>query len=157
MKVGYARVSTDDQKLDLQLQALQQAGCKRIFEDHGFSGAQMVRPGLTSMMRSLRAGQTLVVWRLDRLGRSLTGLVELIDDLGKRGVDFQSICEEVNTSSSGGRLIFHIMAALAEFERSLISERTKAGMLSAQSLGKHIGRPSTLSDQDTITAASDLR
>ena len=157
MKVGYARVSTDDQKLDLQLEALQSAGCARIFEDHGFPGAQMQRPGLSAMMRSLRPGQTVVVWRLDRLGRSLTGLVQLIDDLGKRGVDFQSICEEVNTSSSGGRLIFHIMAALAEFERSLISERTRAGMLSAQNQGRHIGRPYTLSDQDILSAATELR
>ncbi|MFE3839561.1 recombinase family protein [Pseudogemmobacter sonorensis] len=157
MKVGYARVSTDDQRLDLQLAALQAAGCKRVFEDHGISGTRMNRPGLSSMMRALRPGQTLVVWRLDRLGRSLNGLVQLIDELGRRGVEFQSLTEELNTSSPGGRLIFHIMAALAEFERALISERTKAGMLSAQLQGRHVGRPPSISDQDVLKANTDLQ
>lgn len=156
MKVGYARVSTEDQRLDLQRAALKRAGCERIFEDRGVSGARISRPGLEKMLLSMRSGETLVVWRLDRLGRSLTGLVQLIEDLGKRGIDFQSLTEEVNTSSSGGRLIFHIMAALAEFERTLISERTKAGMLEARSQGRHLGRPPSLSDQDVMTAMREL-
>lgn len=156
MKVGYARVSTEDQRLDLQLAALRRAGCKRIFEDRGVSGARMSRPGLERMLRSLRPGQTLVVWRLDRLGRSLIGLVQLVDELGRRGIDFQSLTEEVNTTSSGGRLIFHIMAALAEFERSLISERTKAGMQEAQSRGRHVGRPPSLSEMEVMKAMREL-
>ncbi len=112
----------------------------------------MTRPGLERMLASLRPGQTLVVWRLDRLGRSLSGLVQIIDDLGRRGVDFQSLTEEVSTASPGGRLIFHIMAALAEFERALISERTKAGMAEAQRKGRHIGRPPSLSDKQIVEA-----
>lgn len=157
MKVGYARVSTDDQKLDLQLTALKKAGCRRIFEDHGFSGKQMSRPGLDAMIESLQPGQTLIVWRLDRLGRSLVGLVQLIDELGKRGVDFHSLCEAVNTTSSGGRLVFHIMAALAEFERALISERTRAGMEIARTRGSRIGRPSRLSISEIICAKRELQ
>ncbi len=156
MKVGYARVSTEDQRLDLQLAALKRAGCERIFEDRGVSGAKMSRPGLEKMLKSMRSGQTLVVWRLDRLGRSLTGLVQLVDELGRRDIGFQSVTEEVNTTSSGGRLIFHIMAALAEFERALISERTKAGMQEAQSQGRHVGRPPSVSDQDVKKAIQDL-
>lgn len=156
MKVGYARVSTEDQRLDLQLTALKRAGCSHIFKDHGISGAEMSRPGLEKMLRALRPGQTLVVWRLDRLGRSLAGLVQLVDELGRRGIGFQSITEEVNTTTSGGRLIFHIMAALAEFERTLISERTKAGMQEALNKGRHVGRPPSLTDQDVLKAMHDL-
>lgn len=157
MKIGYARVSTDDQRLDLQIAALRNAGCVKIYKDHGASGAIMERPGLTRMLQKLEPGQTLVVWRLDRLGRSLTGLVQMIDELGKRGVDFQSLTEEINTTTSGGRLIFHIMAALAEFERSLISERTKAGMLAARQCGKHLGRPHSLSRAQINKIMSDSK
>lgn len=157
MKVGYARVSTEDQKLDLQISALKGAGCARIFKDHGASGATMARPGLRAMIRALRPGQTLVVWRLDRLGRSLAGLVRFIDDLGRRGIGFQSLTEALDTGSSGGRLVFHIMAALAEFERSLISERTKAGMLEARRRGLHLGRPPSLSPQQAAQAREDCR
>ncbi|WP_104492313.1 MULTISPECIES: recombinase family protein [Paracoccus] len=157
MKIGYARVSTEDQKLDLQLTALRDAGCDEIFKDHGFSGSVMSRPGLERLLRVLKPGQTLVVWRLDRLGRSLTGLVQVIDELGKRGVEFQSLTEEVNTTSSGGRLVFHIMAALAEFERTLISERTKAGMMEAQRNGRHIGRPPMLSTEELLEASRCLK
>lgn len=152
MKIGYARVSTEDQRLDLQLAALRRAGCERIFRDRGMSGSVMARPGLRRMLASLRPGQTLVVWRLDRLGRSLAGLVQIIDDLGRRGIEFQSLTEEVNTVSPGGRLVFHIMAALAEFERTLISERTKAGMAEARRKGRRVGRPPSLSDSDIIEA-----
>jgi len=157
MKVGYARVSTGDQRIDLQLAALERAGCEIVFRDHGYSGARMQRPGLTRALRSLRPGQTLVVWRLDRLGRSLSGLVRLVEDLGKRGIGFQSLTEAVDTTSSGGRLVFHIMAALAEFERSLISERTRAGMLTAKQQGRHVGRPRLLSDEDIQRAWQESR
>ena len=106
MKVGYARVSTEDQRLDLQLTALKNAGCNRIFKDHGISGAEMSRPGLEKMLRTMLPGQTLVVWRLDRLGRSLVGLVQLVDELGRRNIGFQSITEELNTTTSGGAADF---------------------------------------------------
>ncbi|MBM7326584.1 recombinase family protein [Agrobacterium sp. S2] len=141
MKVGYARVSTDCQKMDLQLDALRQAGCDQIFTDHGISGASNERPGLQQAMDMLQKGDTLVVWRLDRLGRSLVNLVEHVSDLGQQGVEFRSLTESIDTSSSGGKLLFHMIAALAEFERSLISERTKAGMAAAKLRGKHVGRP----------------
>ncbi len=157
MKVGYARVSTEDQKLDLQISALKRVGCGRIYEDHGISGSTMMRPGLASMIRSLRPGQTLVVWRLDRLGRSLSGLVQLVDHLNRREVGFQSLTESLDTGSSGGRLIFHIMAALAEFERTLISERTKAGMEEARRRGRHVGRPPKMTREQAIQAARECR
>lgn len=140
-KIGYARVSTDDQNLDLQINALDAAGCTRIFTDKGISGAQSERSGLTAARLALEEGDTLVVWRLDRLGRSLIHLIKLLDELGKQGVHFQSLTENLDTTSAGGRLVFHIMAALAEFERALISERTKAGMKAAKARGVHVGRP----------------
>ncbi|WP_412842321.1 recombinase family protein [Brucella tritici] len=140
-RIGYARVSTDDQHLDLQLNALRLAGCSKIYTDQGVSGKVSNRPGLQGALDHLSDGDTLVVWRLDRLGRSLVNLVELVNNLGMQGVEFQSLTESIDTTSSGGRLIFHIMAALAEFERSLISERTRAGMEAARLKGKHIGRP----------------
>lgn len=144
MKIGYARVSTEDQNLDLQREALRSAGCIRIIEDQGLSGASRERPGLAEALDSLSEGDVLVVWRLDRLGRSLAHLIEIIEVLGKRGVGFQSLTEAIDTTTSGGRLIFHVMGALAEFERSLISERTRAGMKSAKRRGKAIGRPRKL-------------
>lgn len=152
MKVGYARVSTDEQKLDLQITALRLAGCNRIYQDQGISGAKLKRPGLNAALRALHPGQTLVVWRLDRLGRSLLGLVELVNRLGERGVDFQSLNESIDTASNGGRLIFHIMAALAEFERALISERTKAGLAEARARGNRLGRPPALTKEQVKSA-----
>lgn len=157
MIIGYARVSTDEQKLDLQMQALESAGCERIFTDHGQSGADFSRDGLEAALEALCPGDTLVVWRLDRLGRSLAGLVGLMDDLGAREVDFRSVMENIDTASSGGRLMFHMMAALAEFERSLISERTRAGMAAAKAKGKHIGRPKLLTDHQVDEAARAIR
>ena len=139
--IGYARVSTDDQNLSLQTRALDAAGCTRIFTDKGISGARGSRPGLNAALLALEKGDTLVVWRLDRLGRSLIHLVRLLDELGKKGIHFHSLTENLDTNSAGGRLIFHIMAALAEYERSLISERTKAGMQAAKARGVHVGRP----------------
>ncbi len=140
-KIGYARVSTEDQKVDLQLNALKQAGCEHIFVDEGVSGAKADRAGLKKAMMNLQPSDTLVVWRLDRLGRSLIHLVGMMSELGSRGIEFHSVMENIDTSSAGGRLVFHLMAALAEFERSLISERTRAGMEAARLKGIHIGRP----------------
>ncbi|WP_313352165.1 recombinase family protein [Paracoccus sp. (in: a-proteobacteria)] len=141
MLIGYARVSTDDQRLDLQLAALKAAGCDKMYQDHGATGSNMERPGLEAAIKALGPGDTLVVWRLDRLGRSLTDLVQFIDDLGAKGCEFKSLNESVDTSTSGGRLIFHIMAAFAEFERNLIRERTKAGLDAARQRGSRLGRP----------------
>jgi len=138
--IGYARVSTSEQNLDLQLAALQAAGCSRIYTDQGISGADFERPGLTAALDELRPGDMLVVWRLDRLGRSLIDLIRLVTDLGVRQVEFRSLSEAIDTSSSGGRLLFHLLAAMAEFERSLISERTRAGMAAARARGRRIGR-----------------
>lgn len=152
MIVGYARVSTDEQRLDLQLDALKNAGCQRIYRDTGKSGQDFERAGLGRALRRLQAGDTLVVWRLDRLGRSLFGLVALMDQLGKRDVHFQSLSEHINTASSGGRLMFHMLAALAEFERAIISERTRAGLKAARARGKRLGRP-TLLELSRVTRA----
>ncbi len=156
MKIGYARVSTEDQNLHLQIAALDAAGCSRLFSDHGMSGAQFSRPGLCAALAALRPGDTLVVWRLDRLGRSLRGLVELVEELGERKIEFLSLNECINTTSSGGVLIFHVMAALAQFERSLISERTRAGMDAARGRGIHVGRPRALSEEQTKEAQKML-
>lgn len=141
MKIGYARVSTDEQNLDMQRAALEGAGCVQIFEDHGVSGSMATRPGLSEALAVMTAGDSLVVWKLDRLGRSLGHLVGLLDDLGKRGVGFASLTESIDTTTAGGRLVFHMMAALSEFERSLIIERTKAGMSAARRRGTRLGRP----------------
>src|SRR4051794_26654623 len=125
--VGYARVSTDDQDLSLQLDALKAAGCQKIFRDTA-SGAKAERTGLRQALEYVRPGDTLVVWRLDRLGRTLTQLIALITELDERGVGFRSLTEQIDTTTSGGKLIFHIFGALAEFERNLIRERTMAGL-----------------------------
>lgn len=146
MKVGYARVSTDEQNLDPQVRALHSAGCDILYTDHGVSGAVFDRPGLTRALRRLKPGDTLVVWKLDRLGRSLKSLVQIVAALGRRRVQFASLSECIDTGTPGGMLVFHMMGALAEFERSLISERTKAGMASAKSRGCNVGRPRALSD-----------
>ncbi|GLK63343.1 recombinase family protein [Paracoccus kondratievae] len=157
MIIGYARVSTDDQRLDMQLAALKDAGCDKLFQDHGATGSNMDRPGLEKVLRALKPGDTLVVWRLDRLGRSLTDLVRFIEELGERGCEFRSLNEAIDTSTSGGRLIFHIMAAFAEFERNLISERTRAGLIAARQRGRRLGRPPiALSDCDLSEARRAL-
>lgn len=147
MKIGYARVSTDEQTLALQLDALEAAGCDPICRDVGLSGIARDRPGLAEALAAVGQGDTLVVWKLDRLGRSLPHLIEMITGLGAAGIGFRSLSEQIDTSSAGGRLVFHIMGALAEFERSLISERTKAGMQAARKRGKHVGRPRALTRQ----------
>jgi DNA invertase Pin-like site-specific DNA recombinase len=143
MKVDYARVSTHEQNLSLQKDALKQAGCEKIFHDK-VSGAKAKRPGLQEAKAYVREGDTLVVWRLDRLGRSLKHLIETVTALKKRGVGFQSLQESIDTTTSGGRLVFHIFGALAEFERNLIQERTRAGLVAARARGRHGGRPRVL-------------
>jgi DNA invertase Pin-like site-specific DNA recombinase len=143
MLIGYARVSTDDQNLDLQKDALTRAGCEKILEDHQ-SGAKAERPGLKSVLQYAREGDTLVVWRLDRLSRSLKDLIEMVSQLESRGIGLKSLHESLDTSSSSGKLIFHIFGALAEFERNLIRERTQAGLQAARARGRKGGRPKAL-------------
>ena len=143
MLIGYARVSTSDQTLDLQKDALEKAGCTKIFTDTA-SGAKAERTGLDEARNYVRSGDTLVVWRLDKLGRSLTHLIETITRLNKRGIGFKSITESIDTTTSGGKLIFHIFGALAEFERDIIRERTQAGLHAARARGQLGGRPKSL-------------
>ncbi len=147
MLIGYARVSTHDQTLSLQKDALEKAGCDRIFTDT-VSGTKAERKGLTAALSHLRAGDTLVVWRLDRLGRSLRHLIDTITALAERGVGFKSLQENIDTTTSGGKLVFHIFGALAEFEREIIKERTQAGLASARSRGKVGGRPKALTAKE---------
>ena len=149
MLIGYARVSTDDQNLALQEDALKKVGCEKIFRDK-MSGAGAERQGLREALDYLRDGEdTLVVWRLDRLGRSLKNLIELMNLLEERGVGFQSLQESIDTTTSGGKLIFHIFGALAEFERNLIRERTNAGLAAARARGKKGGRQKALDKEKT--------
>ncbi|KVU28431.1 DNA resolvase [Burkholderia ubonensis] len=156
MKIGYARVSTEEQHLDLQLLALQQYQCDKIFTDQGISGARFDRPGLTAALSALDEGATLIVWRLDRLGRSLGHLVSVVADLSIRNVRIVSLTEGIDTQSSTGRFTFHLLAALAEFERSLISERTRAGVAAARARGRYAGRPRALSAEQ-LGLARELR
>ncbi len=144
---GYARVSTQDQTLDLQQDALKAAGCVRIFTDT-LSGAKAERPGLTEAFDHLRAGDTLVVWRLDRLGRTLKDLLDLVARLQRDGIAFKSLTEQIDTTTPTGTLIFHIFGALAEFERALIRERTQAGLAAARARGRNGGRPKALRGKD---------
>ena len=155
MLIGYARVSTDDQTLDLQRDALQDAGCERIFEDHA-SGAGD-RPGLRDALTHLRAGDALVVWRLDRLGRSLKDLIARAEALRTQGVGLRSLKEAIDTDSSSGQLIFHIFGALAEFERALIRERTQAGLQAARARGRKGGRPKRLDAEQRAHAVALYR
>jgi DNA invertase Pin-like site-specific DNA recombinase len=155
MLTGYARVSTTDQNLSLQRDALQAAGCEKIFPHHGVSESLVKRSGLNAALKSLRPGDTLIVWKLDRRGRSLPHLVETVADLGARGINFRSLSDPIDTQSAGGRPVLHIMAALAEFERSIIIERTRAGLAAAERRGRKLGRPRSLSPFDA-EAARDL-
>jgi DNA invertase Pin-like site-specific DNA recombinase len=141
--LGYARVSTTDQHPDLQVDALTQAGCYRVFTDRA-SGARADRPQLTAVLDQLRPGDTLVVWKLDRLGRSLRHLVDTVTGLAARGVGFCSLQEQVDTTTPGGKLVFHVFAALAEFERDLVRERTTAGLAAARARGRTGGRPTVM-------------
>ena len=155
MIIGYARVSTQDQNPELQLDALRGAGCEQMFHETA-TGKFRERPELTACLRTMRKGDTLVVWKLDRLARSLKDLVEIIHDLNQRGVGFRSVTESIDTTSTGGRLVFHIFGALAEFEHSLIRERTIAGLAAARARGRKGGRKPVMSKADTRKAAAML-
>lgn len=151
MLIGYARVSTCDQSLALQKDALSAAGCVKLFEDTA-SGAETDRSGLAATLGHLRGGDTLVVWRLDRLGRSLGHLIETVNGLEAQGIGFRSLTESIDTTTPGGKLVFHVFAALAEFERGVIRERTRAGLAAARLRGRCGGRPSAL-DPRRLAAA----
>jgi DNA invertase Pin-like site-specific DNA recombinase len=155
MLVGYARVSTLDQKRTLQIDALKAAGCTRIFTEKA-SGAQRERPELSAALDYIRQGDTLVVWKLDRLARSMRQLIETVEDLQSRGIELRSLTESIDTATPGGRLIFHIFGALAEFERAVIRERTSAGLQAARERGKKGGRPRTLGPKDLAAAKALL-
>lgn len=156
MQIGYARVSTQEQDLALQLDALERAGCEKIFMEKA-SGAQRDRPELKAALDYLRQDDTLVVWKLDRLARSLRQLIDTVENLNTRQIGFRSLTESIDTTTSGGKLIFHIFGALAEFERAVIRERTNAGLASARARGKRGGRPPALKPMDTIAAKALLR
>ena len=149
MKIGYARVSTGLQNLDLQEDQLNQYGCEKIFNDY-MSGSKSKRPGLDKAIEFARAGDTIVVWRLDRLGRNMEDLITLVNELNNRGVSFHSLEENItmDKSSSTGQLLFHLFAAFAEFERNLILERSSAGRIAARARGRYGGRPEKLNKQD---------
>jgi DNA invertase Pin-like site-specific DNA recombinase len=153
MRIGYARVSTADQSLDLQRDALLAAGCERIYAET-VSGARIDRPELARALDGLRRGDALVVWKLDRLGRSLKDLVALVEAIGAKGAGLVSLSDPIDTTSAQGRLVFSIFAALAEFERSLIVERTRAGLAAARARGRMGGRPPGLSPAARTTAAA---
>ncbi len=146
MKIGYARVSTDDQNMSLQLDALQAAGCNKVFTDQ-LSGATTKRPGLDQALAALQTGDVLTVWRLDRLGRTMRHLVNMVHEFGERGIGFQSLTEAMDTTTAGGELLFHVMGALAQFERRLNAERSRAGIEAARRRGKHLGRPADLTPE----------
>lgn len=144
MRIGYARVSTDDQTLDLQRDALKRAKCRKIYEEKA-SGKNTDRPELEACLKALRSGDTLVIWRLDRLGRSLVDLIGVTTELHARGVQLESLTEKIDTGSPSGKLVLHVFGALAEFERNLIRERTMAGLRAARARGRNGGRPRKLS------------
>ena len=151
MLIGYARVSTLDQNLDLQIDALTKAGCHRLF-DEKMSGSRAERPGLAKALEVLREGDTLVVWKLDRLGRSVKNLVDLVGQLHQQGVHFKSLTDAIDTATPSGRFFFHVMASLAEMERELIVERTRAGLEVAKQLGRKGGRKPKMTDSKIESA-----
>ena len=155
MRIGYARVSSQDQNPDLQLDALRAAGCKRIFVEKA-SGAQRERPELGAVLDYMRSGDTLVVWKLDRLARSMKQLIETVEGMEARGIGLRSLTEAIDTTTAGGKLIFHIFGALAEFERAIIRERTRAGLEAAKARGRQGGRPPKLTPQDLAAAKAML-
>jgi DNA invertase Pin-like site-specific DNA recombinase len=155
MLVGYARVSTQDQNPALQLDALKAAGCEKVFVEKA-SGAQRDRPELLAALDTLRAGDSLVVWKLDRLARSLKQLIETVELLESRSIGLRSLTEAIDTTTAGGKLVFHVFGALAEFERSIIRERTRAGLEAARARGKKGGRPPALVAKDLAAAKAML-
>lgn len=154
MLVGYSRVSTEDQKLDLQVDALKGAGCEKFFSDH-VSGATKLKPGLEEALAYLRSGDTLVVWKLDRLGRTVKGLVDLVQTLQDKGIQFRSLTDGIDTSTTAGRFFFHVMAALAQMERELVHERTMAGLSAARARGRLGGRKPKM-DSSRLKSARHL-
>src|SRR3990167_6302000 len=154
MLVGYARVSTVDQNLELQLSALKEIGCEKLYQDH-ISGTKTNRPGLNMALEVLRKNDTLVVWKLDRLGRTVKGLIDLVNQLHQKEIHFKSITDNVDTSSTSGRFFFHVMASLAQMERELIAERTKAGLAAAKAQGRVGGRKRKMT-QSKIESAKKL-
>lgn len=155
MKIGYARVSTNQQDTQLQKDALALANCERVYEEV-FSAKTKDRPELSRMLDALRSGDTVVVWRLDRLGRSLKDLIEILDSFKEKNIQFISLTENIDTTSAMGELVFHFIAAMSQFERNLISERTKAGLASARARGRVGGRKPKLSDSDIKKATAML-
>lgn len=155
--IGYARVSTKAQKLDLQHDALRRAGCERVFEDHGVSGAKARRPGLDQALSFLRDGDVLVIYKLDRLGRSVAHLAELLRTFEARGIHLCSLREGIDTQTIGGKLVFHVFSAVAEFQRDLIRENTLAGLEAARERGKRPGRPRKLTARQASEAARFVR
>jgi DNA invertase Pin-like site-specific DNA recombinase len=157
MLVGYARISTTEQNLDLQRDALEHAGCTKLFTETA-SGAKLDRPALRQAIEYVRAGDVLVVWKLDRLGRSLKQLIETVTELQERGIEFKSLTENIDTTTSAGKLIFHLFGSLAEFERDLIRERTQAGLTAARARGRSGGRPRAegLNDDKKLALARSL-
>jgi DNA invertase Pin-like site-specific DNA recombinase len=156
MRIGYARVSTDEQSLDIQLDALKKAGCKRIFTDKA-SATKADRPGLTDALSHLRGGDVLVIWKLDRLGRTVKGLVDLVADLQGRGVQFRSLTDGIDTTTPAGRFFFHVMASLAQMERELLAERTRAGLAAARRRGRLGGRKRRMTPGKVESARELLR
>ena len=151
MLIGYARVSTQDQNLALQYDALMHAGCQKVFEDK-ISGTKTERPGLSLCLEMLREGDTLVVWKLDRLGRSVKQLVNLVGELQEQGIHFKSLTDSIDTSTPSGRFFFHVMASLAQMERELVVERTRAGLEVARALGRTGGRKRSMTDSKIASA-----
>lgn len=156
-KIGYIRASDHEQTEALQIDALNVAGCDVIYGDHGVSGAVRNRKGLKEVLGELKEGDTLVVWKLDRLGRSTVHLLLLLDELRNRGVDFQAITQGIDTTTATGRMVYGQLALFAEFEREQIRERTKAGMAAAKRRGKHVGRPRKLTDEQVAHAARQIK
>jgi DNA invertase Pin-like site-specific DNA recombinase len=156
MLIGYARVSTGEQNLDLQTDDLKRAGCEQIFSDE-ISGAKAERPGLREALAFARSKDAIVVWRLDRLGRSLKDLVQNVEDLNARGVEFRSLHENIDTTSPGGKFQFHVFSALAEFERDLIRERTMAGLRAARARGRFGGRPKSMTPEKVHMASNLMK
>lgn len=156
VNIGYARVSTLDQDTSLQINALQQFGCERIYEDKA-SGIKTDRPELLKAISYLREGDVLVVWKLDRLGRSMKHLIQIINDLEDHKIGFKSLTENIDTTTPGGKLVFHLFGALAQFERDLIKERTKAGLKAARDQGRIGGRPISMTDEKLRKAKEHLK
>ncbi|TLP43449.1 recombinase family protein [Cohaesibacter sp. CAU 1516] len=154
--MGYARVSTPEQKLDLQIDCLNSAGCIRIFKDHGISGAKAKRPGLDDMLAALKRDDMVVVYKLDRLGRSVLHLSDLLVRFQREGIHFSSLSEGINTATPAGQLTFHLFSAVAEFQRQIIAENTAAGLHAARRRGTRLGRPRRLSEKQAIDAAHTI-